>query len=75
MRTRIILSDVLAHHAAAKLPLAFVAVVAVLEDGRFGVEKVAFGNLHAEKVHQSLVMLGKTNHQVIIHAAVVLDAV
>ena len=75
MRAGIILADVLAHHAAAELPLAFVSVVAVLDDGRFGVEEVAFGNLHAEKVHQIFVVVGKANHQVIINAAVVLHAV
>ena len=75
MRAGVVLTDVLAHYAAAELPLAFVAVVAVLDDGRFGIEEVAFGNLHAEKVHQSLVMVGETNHQVVVHAFVVLDAI
>ena len=62
MRAGIVLADVLAHHAAAELPLAFVAVVAVLDDGLFRVEEVAFGNLHTEEVHQSLVVVGKANH-------------
>ena len=75
MRTGVVFTNVLAHHAAAELPLAFVAVVTVLDDGRFGIEEVAFGNLHAEEVHQGLVVMGEANHQVIIHAAVVLDAV
>ena len=75
MRASVVLTNVLAHHATAELPLAFVAVVAVLDDGRLGVEKVAFGNLHAEKVHQSFVLVGESNHQVIIDATVVLHAV
>ncbi len=75
MRAGVVLADVLAHYAGAELPLAFVAVVAVLDDSRFGVEEVAFGNLYAEEVHQGLVVVGEANHQVIINAAVVLDAV
>ena len=51
----IVLADVLAHHAAAELPLAFVVIVAVLDDGRFGIEEVAFGNLHAKET--SAIML------------------
>ena len=75
MRAGVVLADVLTHHAAAELPLAFVAVVAVLDDGRFGIEEVAFGNLHTEKIHQGLVVVGKANHQVIINAAIVLHTI
>ena len=75
MRASIILANVLTHHTAAELPLAFVAIVAVLDDGLFGVEEVAFGNLYTEKVHQSFVVVRKANHQIIINAAVVMNAV
>ena len=55
MRAGIVLTDVLAHRATAELPLAFVAIVAVLDNGRFGIEEVAFGNLHAKET--SAIML------------------
>ena len=71
----VVLANILAHHAAAELTLSFVAVIAVLDDGRFWIEEVAFGNLHTEEVHQSLVMVGEANHQVVVHTFVVLDAI
>ena len=71
----VVLANILAHHAAAELTLSFVAVIAVLDDGRFWIEEVAFGNLHTEEVHQGLVVRGKTDHKVGINASVVLHAI
>ena len=85
----VVLADVFAPHAAAELPLAFVAVVLFLQGvlrfaehdsigrNRLGAkQRVFYGlNLHTEEVHQNLVVMRKANHQVIIHATVVLDAV
>lgn len=89
VRASIILPYVFAQDAAAELALAFVAVVPLLEGVlRFTQPDGAGGNrlrakqgvlhrlcLHAEEVHQSLVVVRETNHQVVIHATVVLYAV
>lgn len=89
VRAGVVFPDVFAQDAAAELSLAFVAVVPLLEGVlRFAQPDGAGGNqlrakqgafhrlyLHAEKVHQNFVVVCETNHQLVIHAAVVLYAV
>ena len=89
VRAGVVFADVLAYHAAAKLPLAFVAVVFRLDGVLAGVQRNGVGGygicaeqrafhglyLHAEEVHQGLVVVGKAYHQVVVNAAVVTDAV
>ena len=89
VRAGVVFADVFAQDAAAELSLAFVAVVPLLEgvlrlaqpDGaggdRLRAEQGVFHRLylHPEEVHQNLVVVSETNHQLVIYTAVVLYAV
>lgn len=85
VRTGVILTDVLAHHAATGRPLPLVGHLLLLygrcpvvqQDGircqLYRPEYVSFyGNLgHTEVIHQRLVPVGKTDNQIVVDAAVV----
>ena len=71
VRAGVVLANVLADNATTECPLAFILVIAFLDDFIFRIEQVSLYNFYSNKIHQLLVCREVFNHQIVVNTFVV----